>query len=226
MTKRSTARRLAAAGAAGLMTLAGASVLATPASAHEQGQRSELNAELRELNDSGVHGTARADVHDNRVDVQISARHLAPGLPHAQHIHFGTQAEHECPTLANRDDDGNGKLSTGEGLPDYGPIAVSLTTTGGTSFRSGLALDRMPVADADGRVAYQRDDLKISRNDDDSKRAIRRGIARGEGVVVLHGVDFNGNGTYDFDGAGPSDLNPAAPEEATAPAACGVLQRR
>ena len=51
-----------------------------------------------------------------------------------------------------------------------------------------------------------------------------RAIRRGEAVVVIHGVDYNDNGTYDFDSAGKSDLDPKLPEEATAPATCGVLR--
>ena len=47
-------------------------------------------------------------------------------------------------------------------------------------------------------------------------------IARGEGVYVLHGVDYNGNGKYDFS-RGKSELDPSLPAEATDPAACTVL---
>jgi hypothetical protein len=43
-------------------------------------------------------------------------------------------------------------------------------------------------------------------------------------VVVIHGVDYNGNGTYDFDSAGASELDPMLPAEATDPATCGVLK--
>ena len=38
----------------------------------------------------------------------------------------------------------------------------------------------------------------------------------------MHGVDYNGNGSYD-DTLGGSDLNPALSGEATAPALCGEL---
>ncbi len=40
--------------------------------------------------------------------------------------------------------------------------------------------------------------------------------------MVVHGIDYNGNGTYD-DTLGGSDLNPALSGEATAPALCGEL---
>lgn len=57
-----------------------------------------------------------------------------------------------------------------------------------------------------------------------SSAAVRMAIKDGQGVIVIHGVDFNGNGRYDFAGAGRSDLDPSLPEEATAPAICGVMR--
>ena len=54
--------------------------------------------------------------------------------------------------------------------------------------------------------------------------AVLRAINSGKGVVVIHGVNPNGNGTYDFDGAGASELDPSLPAEATDPALCGVLR--
>jgi hypothetical protein len=38
---------------------------------------------------------------------------------------------------------------------------------------------------------------------------------------VVHGVDYNGDGTYS--GEEMSDLDPSLPTEATDPALCGVL---
>ena len=45
----------------------------------------------------------------------------------------------------------------------------------------------------------------------------------GTAVVVVHGIDYNGNGTYDFDSLGASQLDPSLPLEATPPALCGAL---
>jgi hypothetical protein len=53
---------------------------------------------------------------------------------------------------------------------------------------------------------------------------VLRAIKSGKGVIVIHGVDHNGNGTYDFEGAGASELDPSLPAEATDPAVCGVLR--
>ena len=46
-------------------------------------------------------------------------------------------------------------------------------------------------------------------------------IAKGQSVVVVHGVDHNHDGKYD--GAKKSDLDPSLPTEATDPAICGSL---
>jgi len=171
--------------------------------------------QLDPLNNSGVTGRAETHVRHRRLDVQVRAQGLAADLPHAQHIHFGAQARHECPAIA---DDANGdfRLTTSEGAPAYGPVKVSLTTEGATGPGSVLAVDRYPTA-PEGEVHY----MRTTR----TQESVARGIRRGNAVVVIHGVDYNDNGEYDFDSAGASDLDPSLPAEATDPAACGVLHR-
>jgi hypothetical protein len=172
------------------------------------------HARLLPLNSSGVAGNASVHVRYRRLAVEVNARGLAPKLPHAQHIHFGAQARHECPTVvddANRDF----RLTTSEGGPAYGPVRVSLTTRGDTSPASALAVDRFPTAPR-GVEHYDRTTR--------TQRAVARAIRQGEAVVVIHGVDYNGNGKYDFRSAGKSDLDPNLPAEATDPATCGVLR--
>lgn len=200
-------RTVAVAGIAGLGLLA----LASGASANNS--EDTLTANVAELNESGVHGIASVEVTGNKVDVSYQAQGFLPTAPHAAHIHFGAQATHECPPQSA--DGGDGQLSTLDGLPFYGPVAVSLTTTGDTSPGSVLAIDRFPNA-PDGTVNYDRDNIKTS-------RAVTKAIEAGEGVLVLHGVDYNHNGAYDFE-AGTSDLDPTLPAEATDPAACGVIR--
>jgi hypothetical protein len=169
---------------------------------------------LNPLNNSGVTGVGVINVEGRRLRVAYDASKLAPGLPHAAHIHFGAQARHECPTVA---DDANHdfRLNVAEGLPEYGPIAKSLTVRGDSSPASALAVDRFPTAPG-GKVHYRR---LIT-----TSKAVARAIRRGEGVLVVHGVDYNHNGRYDFAGAGRSELDPSLPAEATDPAVCGVLR--
>ena len=145
--------------------------------------------------------------------VHVTADGLAPGLPHAQHIHFGRTARNECPTAFDAGHDH--QLTTTDGADAYGPVRTSLTTSGDTSPDSVLAVDRYPVA-PEGRVRYER---KIRF----SSKALASAIRDGKGVVVIHGVDYNGNGAYDFS-SGKSDLDKSLPAEATDPAVCGVLR--
>lgn len=179
-----------------------------------------LSAKLHQLNRSGAQGTATATVSGSTLtDVSVTARGLTPDAPHAVHVHYGETAEHECPTMGDgtqRRTDGTRRVNVADGVPYYGPIAVSLTTTGDTSPGSGLALERMPVS-TDGVLSYARSGISTSQE-------IADAIARGEGVVVVHGVDYDKDGRYGFESAGASELTAAAPAEATDPALCGVLR--
>ena len=191
----------------------GLALIAVPAVVAAKSSKTTVTAELTPLNRSGVFGTATVTVTGNKLDASIDATGLLAGSPHAAHIHFGETALHECPTQAN--DGGNGQLTTLEGLPFYGPVVVSFTTVGDTSPGSVLAIDRYSLAPG-GVIDYDRDAIK-------TQRAVAKAIAAGEGVVVIHGVDYNNSGGYDLGVAGASDLDPSLPAEATDLAACGVL---
>ena len=158
----------------------------------------------------------------NRLATQVEARKLSPNLPHAIHIHgFEAAAEiARCPggdAADNVIDDG--LIDTVEGLDDYGPVLVSFTTSGGTSgdlLVDGLALDRMPVADASGRLSYARS-FPIP-------ATVANDLA--DKHVVIHGADLNQNGSYDGpEGALGAALGPnvTVPLEAEIPVACGSI---
>ena len=223
MMRRRIARTVIAGGALSALALGGATI-ASPAAANAPGAQDNLkHAQLHPLNNSGVHGTASVRHGSAFINAMVKVNGVAAGLPHAQHIHFGEQAAHECPTF-KLDTDRNRLINTVEGVPAYGPIAVSFTTRGNTGDVSGLAVDRMPVATASGNYHYYRTGIRLVASATESAMDIRNGIAKGQGVVVVHGVDYNGNGQYDMASAGASELNPALPAEATDPAACGVLR--
>jgi hypothetical protein len=189
--------------------------LVSVAFAQGDDQKKKFQADLNPLNRSGAAGTVHLTLEDTRLTSTMVRSHgLAPELPHAQHIHGMAQAISECPTL-RADDNGDGLVNTVEGLPSYGPIAVSLTTRGDTSPDSALAVDRFPVANEGGALQYTRTfgiPSKVARN-------------LGDFAIVQHGVDLNGNGKYDFRAAGESELDPTLPQEATIPANCGVIDR-
>jgi hypothetical protein len=171
-------------------------------------------ATLRPVALNGVKGsgTAMVTVHGTRIDVTMAANGLLPDAPHAAHIHFGADARHECP-VAGDDAKGDGTINTTDGGPAYGPIVVSLTKTGDTSPKSGLAVDRFDAAPG-GKINYERGSINVAPE-------VAAAIAAGKSVVVVHGVDHNNDGKYD--GTTKSDLDPSLPTEATDPAICGVL---
>jgi hypothetical protein len=192
---------------------------ATTATATTYPSYTSMSARLDSLNNSGVRGTAKVlvKVTGDRINVQVKAGGLLRKQPHAMHIHHGATAKHECPTV-RQDKNRDHRLNTVEGVPLYGPIAVSLTTKGDTSPKSALAVDRFSNTPR-GSLNYYRSSIKVDKK-------LAAAIKRGEAVVVIHGLDYNQNGKYDFKGAGASELNAAFPAEATDPAACGVLNHK
>ena len=80
----------------------------------------------------------------------------------------------------------------------------------------------MPVADAEGRLDYERTF---------SAKTVPDGLLEHLSLlhVVLHGIDVNNNDKYDAEALGLSTFAenlgvPNVPEEATNPAGCGVVQ--
>jgi hypothetical protein len=198
---------------------AAALLLAVPSAAYAD---ESVQVKLLQLNNSGASGTATLTAMDDG-DLKISIRStgLVPNSPHAQHLHGSTNGmDFHCPDMS-ADKDGNGYVSTEEGMPVYGDIFVSLTTKGDSSKASGLAIDRMPTADAKGDLRYDR---TIAAAD------LPKGtIAHLKDLhIVEHGVDANKNDKYDLAGLGESTLAKSAgldgiPEEATDPALCGMV---
>lgn len=165
-------------------------------------------------------GQAMAEVSGTTLSFTLAAQGLLAEAPHAAHIHFGADARNECPTAADNNAEAlqgetnpDQHFTTTEGAPAYGPIVVSLTKTGDTSPDSGLAVDRFGVGN----------DFEYSRSDVQVSPEVGQAIVDGKGVVVVHGVDYDGDGTYSAGERGVSDLDPALPGEATDPALCGVL---
>lgn len=171
---------------------------------------------------SDANGTATlTPTADGGLTVAVTADGMVPNMPHAQHLH-GDVTGHEfiCPT-ADDDTDGNGFLTVEEGLPKYGGIHISLTTEGATAPADGLAVDRMPVADADGNLSYSRT-LTAAELPDGTLDALANLH------IVQHGVDANGNDEYDLDGLGESTFAASLgvqdiPSEATDVASCGMV---
>ncbi|WP_404389692.1 hypothetical protein [Humibacillus xanthopallidus] len=198
--------------------IAGASIAAAASLALAVGPAfaadSWVSANLKPVAGNGVQGsgTAQVTISGTEVKVEMAATGLLPDQPHAAHIHYGEAARHECPTLGDDTNDDH-HLNTTEGGPAYGDIVVSLTKTGDTSPKSGLAVDRFDTAPG-GKISYERGRINVT-------SAVAEDIASGEAAIVIHGVDYNKDGKYSGDTK--SDLDPTLPTEATDPALCGVL---
>jgi hypothetical protein len=97
-------------------------------------------ADLSALNNSGVSGTAELVLEGNELTVTINATGLVPDMVHPQHIHGFKEDNRnaKCPP-ASADEDGDGLVELGEGLPFYGPVL--------------LALDPFPTA-PDGEISF------------------------------------------------------------------------
>jgi hypothetical protein len=202
-----------------VLTIAGA-LLGIPAGAAAD---TTVRAKLMEQNGSGVRGTVQLTALDGGgLKVVIRSEGLVPRVPHAQHIHGSAGGGHfMCPTLKKNDRDGDGVLTNEEATGEYGTIFLALTTRGGATPADGLDVGRMPVADAKGRLDYERTF---------DAEALPDGLLEHLASlhVVQHGIDVNDNGKYDIEALGVSEFAEnlgvaGVPEEATDPASCGVV---
>ncbi|MDJ0341018.1 hypothetical protein QMK19_08675 [Streptomyces sp. H10-C2] len=189
--------------------------LALPAVASAQSTGGDVNyqATLDPVATNMVNGsgTATVTLSGNEATISVTANQLLDSAPHAQHIHIAGSGE--CPKAdAAHDHNGHKAISTADGLPAYGKIGTSLTTTGDTSPNSALAVDRFPST---GAFHYTR---TITVTPD-----VAQQIRANNAVIVVHGIDYNHNGKYD-NVLGASELDAKLPQEATAPAICGALK--
>ena len=204
-----------------LILAAATALLCLPTSAAAD---TTVHAKLVEVNGSGASGTATLTALSNGgLKVVIHTQGLVPGTFHAQHVHGTAHGGHfKCPTLKQADRDGDGVITNEEGMGEYGLIFFPLTTKGSATPKDALAADRMPVADAKGRLSYDR-----TFPADMVPAGLREHLS--ELHVVQHGIDYNNNGKYDMAALGESTFaanqgKAGVPEEVTNPAACGVVQ--
>jgi hypothetical protein len=158
-------------------------------------------------------GTATVQLRGDSVTVTLRTVGLLGGSPHLMHIHakgLGT-----CPPAsAARLHNGHRAISTADGLRYYGPPLSSLTLWGSTSGNIPTNIN-MNVYPASGNIRYSRT-LTVTPE-------LAGLIRQGDAVIVVHGIDYDGNRAYDYQALGVSDLDKALPGEATAPALCGPL---
>lgn len=196
--------------AAALATLA--VLTAAPSAAQSQEEITKTySVNASSLNGSGTAITGSISVTGTMATVNLNSTGLSPAdAPHAQHLHGDLMAVNVCPTAA-ADMNGDGLIDTAEGIPSYGGIQVSLTTSGDTSADSALAVERFPVSE-NGSYTYSR---TFEVTPDVANRLANLHI-------VNHGIDLNDSGEYD--GEARSSLTDAVALEVTIPASCGQIR--
>ncbi|MBO2459928.1 hypothetical protein [Actinomadura violacea] len=138
----------------------------------------------------------------------LAARFGGKPYPHLQHIHGGARGM--CPPMS-ADKNGDGVVSTAEGMPFYGPIQTTLSVTGDVTPRGGTNLAIAPKGPS---LRYERT-ITLSPA---AVASLHKGIA----VVVVHGDDPRLLGRKAR--TEKSELVPSLPLAVTSPALCGVLK--
>jgi serine/threonine protein kinase len=155
-------------------------------------------------------GSATLRLYANSALVTVTAHGLVEGGVHFMHIHAGKLGV--CPPeSAARLHNGHLAISTLNGEPYYGYVQASLTLSGDTSPNSFTDAARFPKT---GTINYRRE-IPIGTKLAEEIRANRA-------VAVVHGIDYDGSGTYSNILSG-SELLPTEPATLTAPALCGSL---
>ncbi|MCG9970761.1 hypothetical protein [Christiangramia crocea] len=137
-----------------------------------------FTAQLSEINDSGVSGTAAISVQGNSLTVLVEAEGMTPGEPHPQHIHGLENGEENatCPP-ESADTNEDGIITIPEGVPFYGGVLLPLAD--------------FPVADENGTISYQQTFI-LGENGNPTVEDLS---ALQNRVIVLHGMN-DGDGAY------------------------------
>lgn len=184
-----------------------------PGVATAQASGTSYQAQLNALNNSGASGTVTLQLNGDSATITekvsgLAATFMNAPYPHVQHIHGGTLGQ--CPTPA-ADTSGDGVVNTKEGIPAYGAIQTTLSTSGDTS----------PAAGTDLKIAPSGASFTLNRTIK-LDAATMASIKDGKAVVVVHGLDPS---KLSKQAQGEkSELVPSLPLAATSPALCGVLQ--
>lgn len=131
--------------------------------------KTEYDVAFVPLNSSGVNAEAEVELHGKTLKVFIEASGLEIGKPHPQHIHGHSDSSinSSCPD-SSADQNADGLVSVGEGLPSYGPII--------------LPLNPFNLVDHNGNLSYE---LEVSIKPADLRPLHKR-------TIVLHGMSING----------------------------------
>jgi hypothetical protein len=173
---------------------------------------SSYQATLDPLNHQSGSGMLTLTLHGDTATIDESWSGLAGEFesapyPHVQHIHIGAQGV--CPGPA-ADKNGDGVVSTTEGVPTYGAIGTTLSTKGDTSPAAGTDVKVAPAGSSTDYHRTIRLDPKVVQSLEDDTA-----------VIVVHGDDprtLSPKAQKEM-----SDLVKSLPLAATSPALCGAL---
>ncbi len=144
-TSTSTLRsKLRKAAVTGIALAATVGMAGTAMAAHDDNPSAKVASYSYDLNpvqadtvpNSQATGTTRIKaLPSGKVQVKVEATGLMPNVPHAMHLHGvdGPMPDNACPTGATADGNDDGFVDTLEGVPFYGGILASLTTSGDTT---------------------------------------------------------------------------------------------
>ncbi|HEX2856598.1 MAG TPA: hypothetical protein VHO26_03830 [Propionibacteriaceae bacterium] len=197
---------------AAVVAAAAAGLAVMPAGIAHADPGQTYTAMLNPVNGSGGSGMVKIWLNGDQAKVTENWSGLASTFsgapyPHVQHIHIGGQGQ--CPTMS-ADTNGDGVISTTEGVPAYGGVSTTLSVTGDTS---AAAATNLKIAPSGSSTNYSR----TITLDGKTVAALHKGNA----VVVVHGLDpatLSKKAQQE-----KSDLVPSLPLAATSPALCGVL---
>jgi hypothetical protein len=192
----------------------------------EQGHARSYTAQLAQLNDSGVTGSAEITFKHKALSISLNAKGLVPNMPHPAHIHGKlTGSDAMCPTIA-ADTNNDGLISVFEGAPAYGPIKLNLTTpqtafgapantTLFAPFAGTPNIGNFPVSDDSGEISIDQ-----TYTFDMSKQADKDAYAQLKTLDMQHIVVHGGYAPQNVDTPGGStDIV----YDALLPVACGQI---
>lgn len=161
----------------------------------------DYHAQLVPLNKPGSSGTTDLHRHGDQLDVHVQVADLDGGM-HLAHIHGFKKGMSECPGL-DADSDGNGLVDFAEGLPSYGGVLRTLSQPGdvGTSLDYSRTFTTLDNGDGAARLGH------LDRY-----------------VIVIHGVDIDGDGVAANPDAGGAPGPDPAGNEISMPAMCGLVE--
>ncbi|MQA63775.1 MAG: hypothetical protein GEU86_20430 [Actinophytocola sp.] len=188
--------RVVAATCCGLLFVLGAG---TSASAGAASRAGDFSADLLPLNKDT---TGTVDLHQtgSNLEVHVSVDGLDDGT-HLAHIHGMRQAEAECPALS-ADANMDGRVDFAEGLPDYGPVQLTLSR---------------------GEAGTMLDYVRAFRHLDSGDGIASLG-SLDQYAIVIHGVDLEGDGVVDNPDVDGNGAGEPPGNEISMPALCGVIE--